>query len=278
MDDTIHILLIEDREEHILQSRVLLHRFPRPIKIYIARTIIEGEKIARYLLDIKHGLTVVIMSDIHLPLASYSAGIDGTYLLNLLADDIRADRLAQGILIAVSSEMTPERFALGSHATAELWHKPLNQTHLARLSDLLNQGPPWVLPRDPQSAGQESIIRDVMAMARHMWLNLRPDEATQAGKSILGILTKAITLSPDEYKDGLILVNQYGGAGVLRGFLRRHPQNEQLSAQEQRFLIDLLDGVPQSTALDRAHLTRRKSKAVLNTLYRHISTLVLSKD
>jgi CheY-like chemotaxis protein len=278
MDDSVHILLIEDREEHILQARVLLHRLPRPVKIYIARTIIEGEKLARHLLDLKHGLTVVILSDIHLPLASYSAGIDGTYLLNLLADDIRGNRLAQGILIAVSSEMTPERFALGSHATAELWHKPLNHTHLARLSDLLGQGPPWVLPREPQSAGQESIIRDVMAMARHMWLNLRPDAAAQTGKSILGILTKAITLSPDEYKDGLILVNQYGGANVLRAFLRRHPQNEQLSAQERRFLIDLLDGLPQSTALTRAQLTRRKSKLVLNTLYRHISTLVLTKD
>ena len=273
-ENEIHVLLVEDSEEHVLLSRILLKQFGQPIILHVAQTIIEGEKLARQLLTVDLGLTVVIISDLHLPFEGYEQGIDGTYLLNLLADEIRDNKLAQCILIALSSDMTPQRVALGSHATGEHWQKPLNKNHLERLRVLLDDGPLWVLPNTAASS-HSPLVRDVMSVARKMWFSLHPDQSIQVGKSILGILTNAISLSAAEYTEGILLVRQYGGRPVLIRFLRNHALNARLSGPERSFFYDLLDGISQSTAIKRSQLTRRRSRSVLNTLYKHIGTLVL---
>jgi hypothetical protein len=278
MDTTVHILYIEDRDEHILQARLLFHRITAfPIKFYSARTIITGEQIARSLLAPNQQLRVVILSDLHLPFDAYEDGVDGTYLLNLLADEIRAQTLAQALLIGISADLTPERSVFGSHATAELWQKPLSMQHVNDLQRLIAHGPPWVMPLAPHLQSQHYRVRDVMAIASRLWLRLRPEAARTTGKAILGILTRAITLSPEEYREGVLMVNQHGGPEAVRWFLRRHPHNAQLAPHERLFFIALLDGASQGVALRRATLTRRTSKPVLLKLYEHISTLVLTK-
>lgn len=279
MKPPVHIVCVEDRADHLLQARVVLHRLGAPVKLYAALTIIEGEALARRLLDPRQALTVAVISDMYLPFGPGDDGLDGTYLLNLLADEMRAGRLAQGILIGLSSELTPERLALGRQATAELWAKPLTDAHLERLRALLAQGPPWVAGAAPdgERAAGAAFVRDAMSLARRLWLRLHPDEARRQGKAILGILSRAIELSADEYREGLLLVEQQGGASELRAFLRAHPGNDRLASQDRRFFLDLLDGESQAAAGKRALLTRRGGQAALARVYEHISTLVLSK-
>ncbi|HEY1015190.1 MAG TPA: response regulator [Herpetosiphonaceae bacterium] len=279
MTRPLTVLYVEDREDHVLRARYLLERIQGyAVSFHTARTVVDGERKARLLLDPQRSdpAPTAIMVDMHLPIGAFQQGVDGSVLLNALAHDMQRGRVAPGILIGVSAEMTPSRAAFSLQATDHVWHKPLSPAHMERLAALVEQGPPWApaaAAPPPALAAVAPMYQTVMDLARQLTIHNDPATVRFDGRAVIGALTGTLRLEADAYRRGVQLVALLGGSEAARAALRAGLPY--LPPRSQLALRALLDGCTQTELIQRLALTRRTITPVLDDLYHHVGALVL---
>ncbi len=265
-------LVVEDTPVHGTLAEMTLGEVG--FHVVWVRTLLEGWRWASDRLDAQLPASPsLILLDMKLPDPDHPR-LEGAVLATWLSDEMQAGRLHPAHIIAISSELTPQRewSALAAGCSLVL-AKPLTPLKAQLLRDLFAEPPP---PPSPEVAvqafrqGQRDVL-DLIVRASQTAVRL-----WSAGevRVLVGTLTAAVHLLPSDRDLGTALIAELGGVTALR--LRLRTLLPRLSAEQSRLLTLLLQDVTQQQIAGRFGMGRRALERQIELLFGEIAVLLSS--
>ena len=265
-------LVVEDTPVHGTLAEMTLSEVG--FHVVWVRTLLDGWRWATERLDCDLPTSPsLILLDLKLPDPDHPR-LEGSVLATWLSDEMQAGRLHKSHIVAISSELNPQRewSALAAGCSLVL-AKPLTplkaQLLWAMLAEPLPQPSAEVAVqafRQGQRDVLDLILRASQATAR-LW-------SVGEVRALVGTLTASVHLPPAEREHGAALVAEIGGMTALR--LRLRTLLARLSAEQARLLTLLLQNVTQQQIAGRFGVGRRALERQIELLFEELAVLLSS--
>jgi len=264
----IRFLIVEDNVKHAALLRELLQDEYDQVTVYTASSLLEGETIARSILDIQYdSMPTFIIIDQQLPLRGY-VGIEGSTLALLLSEDMKVGLIHPAHLVAVSADMTTQRRVLAKQAGCiKQWQKPLGYRQIQDLGPFIDQSPAFTEADDAVSALAHTtinLLRSVMEASQP----LRTWSPTGA-RLLLSTLTPSLYVGQDEAEKRDGILKEFKSDADRLSLIKNAMRN---MSQEYALVIeDLLKGKSQTKLRTQLDMGRTRFETFLSLVFRELA-------